>query len=359
MAVYTIYALGASNIEVSDSGSLSGITQGDASHLEGRTITLLDNDWEPIVISDDETNFADNDGNQRLEGAQSFDGTAYADNLRIEAEYTVQVTDGVNTYTLIGFNINEPGFSPAYGTVEGLAFLDEFPPIGVPLTVLPGGASEGPGNSGATAVGPPDFATPPCFTPGTRVRTPMGSRAIETLGPGDMVSTLDVGPCAIVLVAATEITRDRLRQDPEVRPVIVRAGALGPGRPCRDMRVSPQHRFLMRGGSVELLAGTSEALVAAKHLICGTGVRRDDGLEPVTYLHLILKAHHVIFADGVATESFLPGPETRRGLDTATRAALARISDRADWPPARLPLRRGEGRLLRTGSEIERTEYLR
>jgi len=50
MAIETIFALGETNISVSDNGELSGRTQGDGSHLQGLFITLNDNAWEEIEI---------------------------------------------------------------------------------------------------------------------------------------------------------------------------------------------------------------------------------------------------------------------------------------------------------------------
>ena len=35
---------------------------------------------------------------------------------------------------------------------------------------------------------------------------------------------------------------------------------------------------------------------------------------PVTYVHLMTERHEVIFAEGIATETFWPGPEAIRGL---------------------------------------------
>ena len=124
MPVYTIYTLESSNITVSGGEQLSGITQGDGSHLMGETITLNSNDWIAVDIDDsNDSNFDDSDTSQSLENAISYDGTAYASGLRVESEYEMilQDPDG-NTYTVLAFNINEPGVT-SYATVEGLAFV--------------------------------------------------------------------------------------------------------------------------------------------------------------------------------------------------------------------------------------------
>ena len=322
MPTYDIYVLGASHVTVSNGGSLSGITQGDASHLAGQTITLDDNAWQAVAIDDNETLFADNDGNQTLSGAQTLDGIAYADNATVEAEYAVEVTDGTNTYTLIGFNIREPGAGNPFGTIEGLAFIGAFPPVGVPLTVV--GTSEGPSNNSgsATSTESVTYATPPCFVSGTLIATPDGPRPVEALRIGDLVSTVDSGPVPVRWAGRVEIGPDRLREAPSLRPVTIRAGAFGPARPERDLHVSQQHRILCDGPSVPLSFGTPEVLVAAAHLVDGQNVVIDESAGSVTYHHLLFDRHEVVLSEGLPTESFLPGPAALGSMPCASLVEL-------------------------------------
>lgn len=108
MANYDIYVLGESDITISGGGQLDGVTQGDGSHLSGRTITLNSNGWVPIAISDNDDDFDDNDGNQVLDGTQQIDGVSYASGTRVEAEYGVVVTDGTGSWTLVGLTSTTP-----------------------------------------------------------------------------------------------------------------------------------------------------------------------------------------------------------------------------------------------------------
>jgi hypothetical protein len=94
MAIYRVWLLEASNITVSD-GSLSGHTQGDGAHLVGETIRLDAADWHETVIKDGgpDTNFDDSDGGQRLERAQTIDGTTHDDHAKVAAEYRLTLRD--------------------------------------------------------------------------------------------------------------------------------------------------------------------------------------------------------------------------------------------------------------------------
>lgn len=324
MAKYSIWMLEESNISVSGGKTLDGITQGDGSHLVGETISLNTRDWVQVDIRDNDTDFDDNDGNQRLDGGQTIDGTTYSDGTRIEAEYRITVQDGDgNTYEVIAVNVNNS--SPAYATNEGLAFVGPpqgWPPVGEPLTVID--ASEGPGSMGQPDLPATDLVVP-CFTPGTRVDTPSGPVLVETLLPGDLVETLDHGALPVRWVGHVTLTRADLAADPSLRPILIRAGAFGPGRPARDMRLSPQHRLLLSDARVPLLFGEAEVLVAARDLIDDHRILRDHGAEGVTYIHFVFDRHEIVRADGITAESFRPGPQTLPALPDASRAELLRL----------------------------------
>jgi hypothetical protein len=348
---YVIYALEESNITVSG-GVLSGGTQGNGSHLIGAQITLATNGWIPVPINDTEDDFADSDNSQRLDTSTpfTFNGTQYTGTPRVEAEYTLQVTDGVNSYTLIGFNINEPGAPNSFGTVEGLAFIGTFPPVGVPLTVT--GASEGPAGSATPAA---SYAVPPCFTPGTLIEVPGGTRLVEDLRVGDLVLTRDAGACPVRWVGAARIDSARLAGNPRFRPVLIRAGAFGPGLPARDMTVSRQHRLLLEDWRADLLFGNSQVLAAAVHLVNDDTIQHVYDLAPVTYHHFMFDAHQGVRADGVWAESLRPGPAILSTLGRAAQEELFEIfpelreAGDAPFPAARPLLREWETAVLLRG----------
>lgn len=350
---YNLWILEKSNISVSGGVSLDGLTQGDGSHLVGQTITLNNRNWLELNIADNEgdNDFDDNDGDQELDGAQTVDGTSYAGGTEVEGEYRLILRDPATgtEYTAIAVNVNNS--SPDYATIEGLAFiggLGGFPPDGVALEVV--SAAEGPGSLGQPAIDAGDFAFP-CFTTGTRIATPSGPRRIETLVAGDRVLTRDHGAQTLRWIGFTEVAPERLQRAPELRPIRILAGAFGPGLPERDLLVSPQHRILIGGAQAELMFGEAEVLVAAKHLVDDAHVLRA-GPEPVCYAHLLFDRHEIVFAEGLETESLLPGPVALSGLDPATRDELlalfpemARDPD-GFGPPARPLLQRWEGAAL-------------
>jgi len=353
VAQYSVWILEASNITISGGQSLSGISQGDGSHLVGQTIQLETRDWLETLIEDTDTFLEDNDTSQTLDGAQTITGVTYADGTRVEAEYRLTLTDPAtgDAWQVLGFNVNNS--NPAYATVEGLAFVGPvggFPPVGVPLTVT--AAFEGPGSSGQPAIDAADLASPPCFVAGTRILTPAGWRAVETLAVDDLVITRDRGPQPLCWVGAVTLDAARLAREPDLRPLRIRRGAFGPDRPRRDLSLSPQHRILLSGPRLEMLFGEDEMLCAARHLVDEAGIAVDTACASVTYHHILFATHEIVLADGLWAESFLPGPEGLRGIPQSAQDEVLRLfPDLADGVPrgfdaARPILRRYEAALV-------------
>ncbi len=304
MAIETIFVLTSGNITVSGGGSLNGVTQGTGEHLLGRTITLNNNNWQAVSINDTDAAFSDNDTNQRLNGTQVIGGVTRAGGLVVESEYAVRVVDpdGVE-YRLLAFNIREPGSSPGnFSTIEGLVFVGPtggFPPIGVPLTVVEN--FEFPSDPYAS------LAAPPCFCAGTSLLTPQGYRQVDDLALGDLVMTQDHGAQPIRWIGIARLPQAVLADAPKFRPVLIRKGAFGTDSPSRDLQVSPQHRILVTGWQAELLFGETEVLVPAIKLVNDRSIRSMGPDRDVTYYHVMCDRHEILWADGLPSESFLPG----------------------------------------------------
>lgn len=153
-----------------------------------------------------------------------------------------------------------------------------------------------------------------CYTSGTKIRTPTGEVPIDDLRAGDLISTLDNGPQPIRWIGRREIGLAELCKHPHLKPVRLRAGTLGA---TRALMVSQQHGVLLPDGY----------LVRARHLAAlpGSGARIANGCRHVTYFHLMFDAHQIIFAEGVAAESFYPGVMAQIMLTGPNVAELRRL----------------------------------
>lgn len=304
---------------------LDGQTQGTGVHLNGRTITLNNATYVQTRLNDTDNDFEDNDGSQTLLQGVSLNGVTYAPGARVEAEYTITLTNPATgeSWTAYAFNIIDS--SPAFATIEGLLLRPNangtFPPVGVALSVS--NAGEGPAGVGSN---PYDlYDTLPCFTPGTLIETADGPVPVETLLPGDLVLTRDNGLQPLRWVGRAPLSAARLASHPELRPIVFAPGSLGEGLPARQMSLSPQHRLLVSGWQAELLFAQDEVLVPALALCNDAGIRRQAAKDGVTYLHLLFDRHEIIFAEGAPVES-LHAPWLAKGqLPTALRHELVAL----------------------------------
>ncbi|MFD1882116.1 Hint domain-containing protein [Paracoccus pacificus] len=190
-----------------------------------------------------------------------------------------------------------------------------------------------------------------CFVAGTMIATPEGPRAVETLRAGDLVLTADHGPRPLAWVGSRSLDT---RHQENLRPIRIRAGALGQGLPEADLRVSPQHRILVRSNIARTMFGTDEVLVAAKHLTGLPGIEIEPGDASVGYVHLLFDRHELVFANGAVSESLFTGPQALKMVSAQARdEILALFPELAQTGaeieravPARLLVKGSEGRKL-------------
>ncbi|MEO0938209.1 MAG: Hint domain-containing protein [Pseudomonadota bacterium] len=262
---------------------------------------------------------------RKLVGA-ALDGTADAPNVPPGPEMpdsAFVVTDGAQSITVTLIEVGR-------GKPPLLMFHDGMPPRGKDLWVVH--HSLGPVQRGSTG---PESGGVICFTPGTRIATPDGLRPIEELEAGSRVITKDSGAQPIEWIGSRRMTGARLFAMPALRPVRIEAHALGGDRPDESLLVSPEHRMLVKGDIARDLFNEPEVLVAAKDLIDGTNIAVDLKVREVTYIHLLLPRHEVIWANGVETESFHPANAALSTLSEEDRARLLDMHPALEHDPHR------------------------
>ncbi len=181
-----------------------------------------------------------------------------------------------------------------------------------------------------------DFtADPPpiiiCFAEGTPIDTDAGPVAVERLVPGMLVDTLDHGPQPVKWVGRTRLTGLDRPEMAHLRPVRIRAGALGPGQPAADVVLSPNHRVLVSGWRAELHFGEAEVLVPVKSLIDGSRIIEETGRRTVTYYHLLLDDHQIVSSNGLLSESLFIADQSLLAVSETAERDL-----RSAVPPAEL-----------------------
>lgn len=135
-----------------------------------------------------------------------------------------------------------------------------------------------------------------CFVAGTKIRTPEGEKAIEELQIGDLISTAN-GAKALKFVCQNTRSFNELLATGK-NPIRVAAGTFGA---TADLLMSPSHAINLEGSLIESGA-----------LIDHASVERvgEWNAPELTYFNLELDQHELIWANGVATESYFSSYRT-------------------------------------------------
>jgi hypothetical protein len=145
-----------------------------------------------------------------------------------------------------------------------------------------------------------------CYLRGTKILTPRGEVAIETLRIGDPVVTRFQGIQPVKWVGMQNYSRRFIQNNHDRVPVRIKAGALGRALPARDLWVSPGHSMLI-----------GNQLVLAKSLVNGVTVTQDFVPEEVHYYQIELETHNCIQAEGAWSETYADCPGMRAQFQNA------------------------------------------
>ncbi len=163
------------------------------------------------------------------------------------------------------------------------------------------------------------------ITEGTLVATEHGQTPVEALQAGDLVRTKDHGLQPIRWIAARTLDAAALRADPSLRPIRIRAGALGHNTPNRDLLVSPEHCVLLDDWRCDLVYGEAEMLAPARALLNDGTICIDHGATEATYYHFMFDQHEIVYCNGAETESFHPALGGIDALEKAKRDELYKL----------------------------------
>lgn len=220
----------------------------------------------------------------------------------IDAGQTMEFTDGTGVLTigtLAGFAATIGSFASGDTIlVEGTSIGSQsFDPQHHRLTLF---------NASKNAVGTLQFAssvnsvggltirgTTPCFVAGTRISAQRGEVCIEDLAVSEPVQTLTKAAQPIVWIGHRLVDCTRHPEPRSVWPVRIATGAFGPGRPIRDLWLSPDHAVYV-----------GEVLIPIKYLINAATIAQVP-VDEVIYYHLELPHHAILLAEGLPAETYL------------------------------------------------------
>lgn len=262
----------------------------------------------------------------------NVDGTVFS-GVPSNPENEFQVTDSGGN--VVGFlydlhNANSASFASLQGYVTTFELIPGETYSVVRTTSLPSAAYS-------------SFIT--CFTHNTLITTGEGQKAIQEFSVGQNVLTMDRGLQKIRWIGSTSV-----QGKGSLAPIRISKGALGN---TRAMLVSPQHRMLLSGWRAEVLFGENEVLIAAKELVNGDTIYKEEQ-NSTRYMHILFDKHEVVFVEDCPSESFLPSVTSVSAQNQDAQSEILELfpglahSDYYCVQPARPTLRSYESQTLQS-----------
>lgn len=272
-------------------------------------------------------------GDPPVQHSHEIDGAFTATHVVVTRLLPDGSTDTVTTTVRVFQDTSGNAFMippPVTGGAAGeVAAVTTYPIIGIQLP----SANRFTTNLGTASADRYDLKTfVPCFATGTLILTETGERPVEALRPGDRVWTRDHGFQTLRWCGRRDLSAADLAANPRLLPIRIAAGALGQGRPARDLTVSPQHRILVRSQIAQRMFSAAELLVPARQLTEVPGIATVEDAGAVSYVHLLFDRHEVLLSEGAETESLYPGPQAMAGLGAAADEIYALFPDLRDTP---------------------------
>jgi Hint domain len=206
--------------------------------------------------------------------------------------------------------------SDFHGTISDLSLGDSIvliSPSGVTeLSFEDGILTLVPGTTGLTSLGPATLVNElsieggnsiesdititavTCFVAGTKIATPDGDVAVESLKIGDEIRTLHAGIQKVKWIGRRNYDGRFIRGNRAALPIRIRQNAIAENVPARDLWVSPGHAISIDG-----------VLIHAARLVNGVSVIQAASVDEVTYFHIELENHEILFAENCPAESFM------------------------------------------------------
>lgn len=268
----------------------------------GTTVTLDDTSGSPNVFNDDqEAGHVITDG-----GGIVDDGT------QVESESVITVRALDTNGNQIGPEIDIYVFS-RNGVTQDVWGYGTSAPLEPGTSYVKIGGS----NSGSSSYS--DYIT--CFAAGTLIETAEGAVEVQTLERGQLVWTRDGGMQPVRWIGTTEVPGFDA-----YAPVVIKAGTLGN---TSDLIVSQEHRVLIKSPATDMLFGSHEVFVAAKHLCGHSGISIRE-TSRMTYVHFMFDQHQIVRSNGLLTESFYYGHGAQNALTSPQRAEIRALFPSVD-----------------------------
>jgi hypothetical protein len=200
------------------------------------------------------------------------------------------------------------------------------------------------GDAGDLAKG----STIPCYVEDTQIETKEGQKLVQDLVVGDLIKTVDGRYEPVIWIGSRRVVPAFQVKKDKAYPIRIVKDAFGEGLPSADLWLSPDHSLYVDG-----------VMIPADKLINGKTIYQEERTQ-VTYFHVELPKHEVIYAEGLPAETYLDTSETNRAFFNQNQGDSKVFGTAEQMPaPKDVPLWRhiwdtqGYGKLHTSGPVVE------
>jgi Hint domain len=180
-----------------------------------------------------------------------------------------------------------------------------------------------------------------CYAKGTRISTGSSSTVVEKLQQGDLVLTLSGELEPVKWVGHRTVDCKRHPDSNEANPVRILKDAFAENQPSRDLFLSPLHSVYVNG-----------IFVPAIDLVNDLTIFQEERSK-ITYYHIELANHNVIYAEGMTAETYLDDNNRNFFVSNADSEVVQLTPSMPQMSSDEIWQNKGFAKVIREGAQVD------
>ena len=180
-----------------------------------------------------------------------------------------------------------------------------------------------------------------CYAKGTYIVTENAAVPVERLQEGDLVLTLSGDLEPVKWIGHRTVDCKRHPDSNEANPVRILKGAFSENQPSRDLFLSPLHSLYVNGIFVPAIDLVNDLTIF------------QEARSKITYYHVELASHNVIYAEGMTAETYLDDNNRDFFVTGADSEVVQLDASMPQMTSDEIWQNKGFAKVMREGAEVE------
>ena len=180
-----------------------------------------------------------------------------------------------------------------------------------------------------------------CYAKGTYIGTENAAVPVERLQEGDLVLTLSGDLEPVKWIGHRTVDCKRHPDSNEANPVRILKGAFSENQPSRDLFLSPLHSLYVNGIFVPAIDLVNDLTIF------------QEARSKITYYHVELASHNVIYAEGMTAETYLDDNNRDFFVTGADSEVVQLDASMPQMTSDEIWQNKGFAKVMREGAEVE------